>query len=283
MKTKLLLLAALFLGFVLQSCNDDDNNGTANNTAVENEFATRYPGASRIDWEVKGNYYVADFWLNNQESEAWFSWDGNWYYTETDILFEQLPEAIKTAFGQSEYTTWHIDDVDVLDRKDMEVIYVVEVEQGNQEYDLYYSVDGMLIKAIHDSNNSNNGNYLPTSLPESVSRYISTTYPNAKTLEIEAENGYYEVDILDGGKHLELLFSSAGDWVYTKTEDLLQSNVLQNVLAALQNSEYGTYRIDDIDYYETSTGNYYLFELESGSTEVNVKVTLDGAIERVVR
>ncbi|MDR0659690.1 MAG: PepSY-like domain-containing protein [Prevotellaceae bacterium] len=283
MKTKLLLLAALVIGFTfsIQSCNDDDNHGI-NNSAVENAFAAKYPSINRVDWEIKGNYYVADFWLNGLECEAWFTWDGDWQLTETDITFDQLPAAVKTAFGQSEFASWRIDDVDMLERKDMEVAYVVEVEQGNQEYDLYYAADGTLIKAVLDTDNDS-GSYLPTSLPESISTYISTNYPSAKIIEVEREyGGAYEVDVIDGAAHKKLRFTSAGEWIYTKTEDILQVNVPQNVLTALQNSEYGSYAIDDIDYYETPTESYFLFELELGSAEIDVKVTLDGVVTEIM-
>ena len=278
MKTNLLLLALLISGFTLQSCNDDDNNPNPGNTVVESIFLQKYPSATRVDWEVKGTYYIADFWLNNQELEAWFSWDGEWFYTETDIAFNQLPEAIQTAFNQSEYAAWRIDDVDVVERNGMEIVYVIEVEQGKQEYDLYYTADGTLVKAIPDSDNSNS--YLPTNLPESISSYITSNHPNARIVEVDIENGNYEVDIVDNRKHLELQFKTTGDWVYTKTEDLRQSDVPANVLTALQSSEYSGYRLDDIDYYETPTGNFYLFELESGKIEVDVKVTLDGVVTK---
>lgn len=283
MKTKLLWLTALLLSFAIISCNDDDDNSNPGNTAVESAFVAKYPSATRVDWEVKGTYYVVDFWLNNQECEAWFSWDGQWHYTETDIRNDQLPEAVRAAYNQSEYASWVIDDVDVVERNGMEIVYVLEVKQGNQEFDLYYTADGTLVKAVADTDN-NNG-YLPASLPESASSYISNSYPNARIIEVDVEkNGNLEVDIVYNGKHLELQFTTAGDWVYTKTEDLLQGNVPQDILTALQNAGYNnSYRIDDIDYYETPTGSFYYFELESGSLEVNVKVTLDGIVTEVSR
>lgn len=280
MKTKLLLLAAFVLSFTMLSCNDDDNPNPGN-TAVESAFLARYPNATRIDWEIKNSYYVADFWQNNMECDAWFTWDGEWLLTETDIRFEQLPDAIKASFAQSEYASWHIDDVDMLERKDMETVYVIEVEQGNQEYDLYYTADGTLVKAVLDTD-GNSGGYLPASLPDKAATYISTNHSSAKIIEVELEkDGAYEVDIIENRAHKELRFTSAGDWVYTKTEDILQSSVPANILTALQNSEYGSYTIDDIDYYETPTGSYYLFELESGPTEVDVKITPDGVVTKV--
>lgn len=67
--------------------------------------------------------------------------------TESDIPFESLPEAVKTSFNASEYARWRKEDVDKVERADMETIYVIEVEQGNQEMDLYYTEDGNLFKA----------------------------------------------------------------------------------------------------------------------------------------
>ena len=282
MKTKLLLLLLVLPAFALQSCSDDDDNNTnPGNISVENAFSTKYPDATGIDWERKGTYYVVDFWWNSKKAEAWFDGVGEWYMTETDITYDQLPEAVKTSFKQGEYAAWYVDDVDMLERNGMELVYVLEVKQGKQEYDLYYSADGTLIKAVPDTDNGN-GHYLPASLPDKAATYVSTNHPNAKILEVELEkDGTYEVDIIENATHKELKFTSAGDWMYTKTEDIIQSSVPQNIISALQSSEYGGYRIDDIDYYETPAGSYYIFELESGSTEVDVKVTPDGVVTKV--
>lgn len=284
MKTKLLLLTLVLSGFALYSCSDDDDNPNPGNVAVENAFNAKYPNAGGISWEKKGTYHVADFWLEGLEREAWFDETGEWYLTETDIRFEQLPEAIQTAFKNSEYKDWKVDDVDKLERKDMATVYVIEVEKGNQEYDLYYAEDGTLIKAVLDEDNNNgNEHYLPTSLPENATNFITNNHPNAKIVEVEKEgNGkYFEVDIVEGTAHRELLFTTAGEWVYTKTEDIKEADVPQSVLTALANSEYASYRKDDIDHYNTPAGEYYLFELESGATEVEVKVTLDGVVTKV--
>ena len=70
---------------------------------------------------------MADFYDNNIEKEAWFNTKGEWVMTESDILFENLPKAIQTAFGESEYKDWRVDDVDMLERVEMETMYVIEV------------------------------------------------------------------------------------------------------------------------------------------------------------
>ncbi len=263
MKTRL-LLTALVLSFTLLSC--DDHNSNPHNAAVESAFWAKYPGATHVDWEIENSYYTVDFRHNKLDVTAWFTSDGQWILTETDIRFEQLPDAIKASFAQSEYALWRIDDVDMLERKDMETVYIIDVEQYNQEQNLFYSVDGILVKFSSLDNNGNiNGtgnnpiganpiSKLPSSLPENITAYISTNHPNARIIEIEPErNGGYEIDIIENAAHKELRFSSTGDWLYTQTENIARSNVPQNILTALQNSEYASYRIDEIDYYETPT------------------------------
>jgi hypothetical protein len=55
--------------------------------------------------------------------------------TEKEIRFADLPEAVKNAFGASEYgqAPWRADDeVDVLKRNgDSEILYVIDVEKNS--------------------------------------------------------------------------------------------------------------------------------------------------------
>ncbi len=137
--------------FVFIGCDDnDDLTHPGNNKDVENTFETMYPDASLIEWERKGNYWVVEFHKDTKEMEAWFELTGEWYQTETDILFTTLPETIKTSFQSGGYNDWYVEDVDMFERKDTDTFYILDVEKSNQDYDLYYSSDGTLIKAIAD-------------------------------------------------------------------------------------------------------------------------------------
>lgn len=283
MKTKNLFWAATaILGMAFTSCSDSDDGFTLpNDSPVKATFTSMYPSVTNVTWEQKSTYYVADFRLDALETEAWYDGTtGIWYMTETDIPFSALPAAVQTAFNTSEYADWKVDDVDMLQRKDMETVYVIEVEKNNAEYDLYYSADGTLIKAILDNDNSS-WNYLPNELPSAISTYITTNYPNARIVETEIEsNGTIEVDIINGTTHLELLFTSAGEWIYTKQE-LTIAAVPANILEIL-NASYPSWEIDDVDYFETAeSGNFYLFELEQGNIDKYVKITVAGEMSEV--
>lgn len=273
---KLRLLTFIFLlstGISFAGCSNDGNY--LPDAAVIKAFEAKYPEAARVEWEQKNNYQVAEFHLNGQETEAWFDKAGNWVMTETDIVFKSLPEAVQTTFNGSEYKTWKIEDIDQLERAGMAVVYIIEAEQGEQEFDLYYAEDGTLIKSVADNGNTTN---TPEPIANAIQKIISEKYPNARILEIDQEKGMTEVDIMDGNIHKEVIFDSQNNWISTSWE-VRQNNVEANVMDAFNTSEFKTYRIDDIDFYETPSGSYYLFELES-NPDIYITIGLDGTITK---
>ncbi len=273
MKARFFLLSLLVcypLTFI--ACDDDDNYTPED--VVLNTFNSMYPDAKRVEWETKAAYKVADFHFNSKEMEAWFEANGKWVMTETDILFDELPSTVQDSFKSSMYATWRVEDVDKLERSETEVIYIIEVEEGKNEFDLYYTEDGTLIKEVND--NDQNG-YEPITLPSSVTEKINEMYPGAKILEFEREHSNLEVDILDGRIHKDVIFNDKNEWLYTEWE-IRTSDVPEVVMTALKTTEYANYKIDDIDVFEKPDGLFYVFELESGNKEVHLTIKADGTI-----
>lgn len=275
MKTKVSILALLAGSvFFFGSCNDDDNY-TPDDMFV-NAFNSKYPNAGRVEWETKAGYKVADFFVDAKEAEAWFDIDASWVMTETDVTFAELPAEVQNAFKASNYAAWHVDDVDKLERSNTEAVYVIEAEQGNEEYDLYYSADGTLIKAINDNGNNP---HQPMVIPGEMLDAIKKMYPNATILEIEKKGSFYEVDIREGKTHKELLFDSQYQWTSTEW-DIHVNEVPDVVIASLKASAYKEYTIDDVEALEKPDGFFYVFELESGKQEVYLTIQSDGTIVR---
>lgn len=265
--------------FFMASCNDDSD--TIPNEAVIQALQAKYPNASHIEWENSNSYLKADFTDNQQSHTAWFDQSGQWYMTETELnRLDLLPEKVQAAFANSEYASWATDDIDRLERQNAETIYVIEVKNGNLEYDLYYSPDGILIKAVPDNDNDDYEDYLPVPVPAAISELIAKKYPEARIVDIENEHGLTEVDIIWSGKSMEVVFNAGNEWLNTHY-DVLKTEVETNVLQALQASAYGDYLIDDIEKYETPEGMYYIFELEKGQSEIKVKSDLQGNINRM--
>ncbi len=285
----LMLLACLF---VAVGCDKQDFDSPVEipvSDKAKMALENMYPEATNITWSQKGEYAVANFSLpasrvkDDNNLTAWFDNGGRWYMTETDILFSELPEAVQADFNASEYNSnsWQLEEVDKLEREGVETIFVIEVEKKEngveQEVDLYYSSDGVLVKKVVDADKDYDyEDYIPSKPIEAIDEYIRVNYPNARIVEIDNEKGMTEVEIIDGRTPRELLFDGTV-WVYTKTE-VRKADLPATIVQALEASPYATYRIDDIDYYQTPDKEFYRFDLESAQGDVKIDIALDGTL-----
>ena len=200
--------------------------------------------------------------------------------TETDLLFEQLPEAVRNAFSTSEYADWRVEDAEELVRAGLEPVYVLEVEKGQNEYELYYTEDGVLIRAVADADdNDDRDDLLPSELPAAAVEYINSQFTDPRIIEVERARDVLEVEIIEGRKQREVCFDGNGNWLSTRTE-VPRQEVPAGVLAALGNSQYAGWRVDDIDHFETPADEWYRFELEEPQSdrEVDLRIRPNGEI-----
>lgn len=281
LKMYFVMLAMGLMSFAMLSCSDDDDSAPVP-SELENAFIARF-GEVAHDWSTRGTNFIAEFKDRNQDVDAWFDANGNWLMTETDLPFEALPEAVKQSFLAGEYKDWKRDDVDMLERKGMETIYVIEVERGHQEYDLYFDGNGTLLKEVEDVDKEDDSDkYLPTALPDAVTRILAEKYAGYKLLEVEREPGnVLEVDIwLHSTKH-EVRFNQANEWISTSREVSYTSlpGVVKTAVDQYQQTHPGELLDDDeADFVETPQGNYYVIELEKGEQDIYLKVSEDGTV-----
>lgn len=143
---------SLFIGltvFTLWSCDSDDS--VKPNSQALKAFENKYPNATQVEWEKKNNYLKVEFRNDQLSTKAWFDQSGQWYMTETEFTQKgQLPPKVLATFESSEYADWYIDDIDQLERHQAETIYIIEVKKDKQEVDLFYTADGIFIKAQAD-------------------------------------------------------------------------------------------------------------------------------------
>ena len=222
MKLFKFLASTMLVAGIFAACNKEDNDLIQSATEEARVLATMYPNAQNVRWEKEGEFNVAEFTNNGIKSEAWFM-RSVWQYTEADISYDALPQRVKAAFKASEYANWKVEDVDMVERNGTEVFYVIEVEKGEQEVDLYYMSNGKLIKTVKAPHTVLPGQYanptIPAGVLNSIKAYIAANYPNATILEYEIEDGYIEVDILDGTVHRVLVFTLQGEWVNSHVDD----------------------------------------------------------------
>ncbi len=107
----ILTVILLAVVFAFGSCSNADDDYLPPNSDIVTALHELYPGVKDIEWSQKGVYYVADCWVDGNELDVWFDANANWVMTEQELFEEQLPEAVNTAYLESNYADWVIDDI----------------------------------------------------------------------------------------------------------------------------------------------------------------------------
>ena len=129
----------LLTGFI--SCEDKITVPTA----VKSAFATKYPTASDLEWEMESpTEYEAEFEENGSEKSAVFTADGTWKETEVEIGESDLPEAIRAVIS-SEFPGYEIEKAETVETPKTALAYEVELE-GENTIDVVISIDGRILK-----------------------------------------------------------------------------------------------------------------------------------------
>lgn len=275
------LMAGLFL-LAFTACDDDDNHHHQPNRAITKAFEAKFPHASQTTWLEKHAYAVAEFHQDGYETDAWFDQTGKLYMIKTEYeSLDRIPDTVvRDSFNNSLYGQWKVEDVDYLKRLNMEGVYIIEVERGEEEFDLVFSTTGALIKVVPDDNDDYYEDFVPNEMIQTAIGLVKVKYPDAQIVEAEIEDGNIEIEIVTGHLKKEIVYNRNHVWMYTKY-DVRKSDVEAGVLATIA-KEYASYRIDDIEKYEMPAphASYYEFELELGDQEIKVKIGLDGIILR---
>ena len=210
MKTNLKLIVSgciMSLMLLAASCNKQRPENLQNIEATPELQAALfdlYPVAQDVKWSQKNSYYVADFKapagsgpeLRSDDGQligysAWFDASYQWQMTETDIPQGMVPDAVWAAFDATEYADWRIDDIDMLRRGGVEIIYIIEVEGYTvdgiyQEVDLYFSEDGVLVKTVIDAEEDYDyWDYIPATPSGSIEEFIAAHSPGARIVDID--------------------------------------------------------------------------------------------------
>lgn len=297
MKTKnfmkramLFACAVATLGFT--SCNDNDNDDIKPSqvpAAVQEAFSRTFPGvnAASAEWEYKQQaqqrYLVASFWKDGVEHDAWFTSEGQWTLTEQDFAREtnRLPQVVQDAFRATTYaqSPWVVEDIDVIRRNGYEPFYVIEVEQGSREVDLYFDANGKLLKELQDTDQSddNQAGFLPQQIPAEIQSYVDNHFRGGRIVELEREQGNWELDLISAeGYSVEIVFDAPYQWLSTTTDyrrDQIPAAVNQSV-----KSKYPAAHIDDAELLQNTqnTDGKYVVEIENPDRLLTL--SLDGTI-----
>ena len=111
MKKSIFLILAIAMGFT--ACEDDDMRNSEIPSVVLNGFTEQFPDAKDVEWEKKADIYEAEFDIDNVDHEAILNTEGSLLKYKYDIVYEELPEAIKTTIT-TDYDKTKVDEVELL-------------------------------------------------------------------------------------------------------------------------------------------------------------------------
>lgn len=270
------ITAMTLLAVALTACNDEDDKVTAP-SAVRTAFESMYPDARFEGWLSWRGYTIADFELNGDDAQAWYDHSGKWYMTDTEIDYRALPSAVRTAYQNSSYATiWNVEDMERLERADMQTIYILEVWQSRVEMDLYYTEDGLLAGEQQFGYGDPTW-WIPRAVSEPVKSYLDSTFVEYKMIQVFEEGGQTEALIAQDGKAKSVLFNASNAWVSTSWT-VSETEVPSEVSAALAASDYASYITRSIWLVSDSTGEWYRYVLTNGGRDVTIKISPEGVI-----
>lgn len=111
MKKSIFLILAIAMGFT--ACEDDDMRNSDIPSVVLNGFTEQFLDAKGVEWEKKADIYEAEFDIYNVDHEAILNTEGSLLKYKYDIVYEELPEAIKTTIT-TDYDKTKVDKVELL-------------------------------------------------------------------------------------------------------------------------------------------------------------------------
>jgi len=114
-------------------------------------------------------------------------------------------------------------------------------------------------------------------VPAEIASFIKERYPQSVIVEVERGNGAIEVDIVHNKQTKEVVFNIQNQWLYTSWEIRIAA-LPQLVASVTDQTLYEGYRIDDARFVESPQGDFYLLELEKGTSEIKIKVDEQGNI-----
>lgn len=117
-----------------------------------------------------------------------------------------------------------------------------------------------------------------------ITKSFNETYPDARDVEWEFENGCWVVSYETGWGsdkvEYESWYDAEGNWIMTKREIRI-SAVPQHIKDSLAaDPEYGSSRLEDneVEHYDVPTVDFYRFDIIHNGREMEIDVTESGEV-----
>ncbi|GAA5025118.1 hypothetical protein GCM10011506_09380 [Marivirga lumbricoides] len=148
MKKQILIFAViLFMGSTLQA---QDIPQSQVPSIIVNEFTSRFPKATDVEWEMDGNFYNVEFEIGwNTDHEVWYNAEGKMVKHKEDISKSELPKAVSDRI-ETDFKGYSIDDLERI-TDNGKVVYKMELNALTQtDWDIVIDSEGKVLSKIAD-------------------------------------------------------------------------------------------------------------------------------------
>ncbi len=138
------LLIATLIVFNSYPVFTQSNRSTGSSSnKVKSAFKRQYPGSTDVMWTFLERMAVVSFKSGDTYKEAFYSPEGNWLKTETEIEPVAIPSAVKKIIDSEEFSVWHKGSTFLLEMPGNKKRYKVYMYSADwQELDLIFNEKG---------------------------------------------------------------------------------------------------------------------------------------------
>jgi hypothetical protein len=146
MKKLIVILLAVWVFNVNANAQDIPQSQVP--SVVLNAFQVKFPNATDIDWELKGEQYKVDFEIGTRDHDVWIDKSGNIKKHKEDIAKQELPQEIVKKI-EKDFGSYKIDDSDKIEA-DGKVVYLVELDGAADDRKVTFTAGGDVQENIAD-------------------------------------------------------------------------------------------------------------------------------------
>lgn len=150
----LMLITVLLVAFSMRSHAQKSERKSVPDKVLS-AFNAKFPDAKKVEWEMENDTeWEAEFKWNGVEYSANFSTNGEWRETEYEIKKSDIPSNIRAILDQN-FSDYEIEEPEVVETPSGKS-YEMEVEAGEDEYEVTIDANGKLTKKKESEENDEN-------------------------------------------------------------------------------------------------------------------------------
>ena len=202
-------------------------------------FKAKYSEATKIDWKKENENYIATFVIDEVQTTAEFTANGDWVVTKSHPSSSDIPGFV-ISYIRTNYREFKIKTIELNKKSNGEIFYYLQVKRegaGQPITELFFTLGGTFIKKIDPEDKKidkdieigneveNNeeiqqGSVNKKELPSPIFTYLKEKYPlykvkDAQILKDEDNKSFYKTTIKKDGdkKTLDLNFDLSGKFL----------------------------------------------------------------------